>query len=65
MVKFYPFGLNANSPDFKLVEHFHIITPQRHSEFDEKIITEITRQRDEKSIISESAVKMYLGTLLT
>ncbi|KAF7760289.1 hypothetical protein Agabi119p4_10965 [Agaricus bisporus var. burnettii] len=61
IVKFYPMGPDSDTPDFKLVEQVHILTSQAHPEFDERTVTELHRQRDEKDAIAKEAVKNYFG----
>lgn len=61
IVKFYPLGPNSENPSFKWIESVHILTSQGHPECDERTMTELLRQRDEKSIIDKSAVNSYFG----
>jgi hypothetical protein len=61
IVKFYPLGPNSENPSFKWVEHVHILTSQGHPEFDERTMTELIRQRDEKNTIDKDAVNGYFG----
>jgi hypothetical protein len=61
IVKFYPLGPNSENPSFKWIEYVHILTSQGHPEYDERTITELLRQRDEKDTIDKSAVNDYFG----
>ncbi|KAF5347743.1 hypothetical protein D9756_010267 [Leucocoprinus leucothites] len=62
IVKYYPLDPNADpKAEFDLHERIHIFTTQGHPEFTEKIISEIARQREEKSTITQHTVDNYFG----
>ncbi|KXN85637.1 Putative glutamine amidotransferase-like protein C13C5.04 [Leucoagaricus sp. SymC.cos] len=62
IVKFYPLDPNTDpTAEFKLHERIHILTSQGHPEFTEAIVTEIARQREEKSTITQKTIDDYLG----
>jgi hypothetical protein len=61
IVKFYDFGQDSQNPDFKLVEHVHILTCQGHPEFDEPTVTELVRGLNEDDNINDTAYAGYFG----
>ncbi|KAF5354163.1 hypothetical protein D9756_007142 [Leucocoprinus leucothites] len=62
IVKYYPLDPSADpSAEFNLYERIHIFTTQGHPEFTERIVSEIARQREEKSTITQKTVDHYFG----